>query len=129
LEFDLAHAEIQGRWFVWTAAGLTVHPVTLPEPEDTAPRSLRLRVSRPSAHIDIVLSADGWCDVSVRRPGSDDTVHERAQVESVEAFGLLLDRFVELITWSGALPESGSGTPRGQRSAAWVLGHDGNAGA
>jgi hypothetical protein len=28
LDLDKAEAQIRPRWFVWTAAGLTVHPVT-----------------------------------------------------------------------------------------------------
>lgn len=123
---DLARAEIQGRWFVWTAAGLTVHPVTWDGPEAGAAPRLRLRVSRLNAHVEVDLSADGWCDISVRRPDADATVHERTQVESVVTFGSLLDRVVELITWSGVRPDRASGAPQGPPSAAWVLGHDGN---
>src|SRR5882724_1535940 len=65
LDLDQADGEIQGRWFVWTAAGLTVHPVTWADHDAgrpaalvgrsdvTTPRSLGLRVSRPNAHADI----------------------------------------------------------------------------
>jgi hypothetical protein len=100
LALDEAEAEIQSRWFVWTAAGLKVHPVTWTD-HDAGPRSLGLRVSRPNAHADIVLYADGWTDVAVRRPGADAVTPETAQLESVDAFGRLLDRVIELITWSG----------------------------
>ena len=109
---------------MWTAAGLTVHPVTRADSDDTAAPSLRLRVSRPTAHVDVTLSADGRCGISLHRPDHDATVHEQAHVDSAEAFGLLLDRVVELITWSGIRPDHGP--PPGERSTAWVLGHDSN---
>jgi hypothetical protein len=113
LDLDRADAEIQRRWFVWTAAGLAVHPVTWTDHDAgrpaapvgrsdvTTPRSLGLRVSRPNAHADIILYADGWTDIAVRRPDAGTVIHETAQLESVDGFGSLLDRVVELITWSG----------------------------
>jgi hypothetical protein len=141
LDLDQAEAEIQARWFVWTAAGLTVHPVTWtddnagrPAPlvrrsDVVRPRSLGLRVSRPTAHADVVVYADGWIDTAVRRPGTEAVVHANAQVDSVDAFGALLDRVVELITWTGDPRDdrpSAPGTPaRPQRAAHWVLGFDG----
>ena len=114
LDLDQADAEIQRRWFVWTAAGLTVHPVTWtdhdagrPAPvvgrsEVITPRSLGLRVSRPNAHAEIVVYTDGWTDVVVRRPGTDDVTYETAELDGIDAFGPLLDRVIELITWSGS---------------------------
>ena len=141
LDLDQAVTEIQRRWFVWTAAGLRVHPVTWtdrdaarPAPlsgrsEISTPRSLGLRVSQPNAGADVVLYADGWIDTAVRRPGSESVVHASTQVDSVDAFGSLLDRVVELITWSGERSDhrrSGPGTPtRPQRAAHWVVGFDG----
>jgi hypothetical protein len=141
LDLDHADAEIQGRWFVWTAAGLTVHPVTWtdddagrPAPlvgrsEVRTPRSLGLRVSRPNARADMVLYSDGWTDVAVRRPDDDTVVHATAQLDSIEAFGALLDRVVELITWSGVRRDDRRSAPdlrpRPQRAAHWVLGFDG----
>jgi hypothetical protein len=141
LDLDQADAQLQRRWFVWTAAGLTVHPVTWtddnagrPAPlvrrsEVARPRSLGLRVSRPNAHADIVVYADGWADMAVRRPDADGVAHETAQLESVDAFGALLDRVVELITWSGVGTDHGRSAPdlrpRPQRAAHWVLGFDG----
>ena len=113
LDLDQADAEIQRRWFVWTAAGLTVHPVTWTDDDAgrpaalvgrsdvTTPRSLGLRVSRPNAHADIVLYADGWTDIAVRRPDAGTVIHETAELEAVDGFGSLLDRVIELITWSG----------------------------
>jgi hypothetical protein len=141
VDLDQAEAEIQSRWFVWTAAGLTVHPATWTD-DDAGPaaprvgrsevatrRSLRLRVSRPDAHAEIVVYADGWTDVEVRRPGAHGVTHATAQLESVDAFGSLLDRVVELITWSGVPKDHGrsaTGTlARPQRAAHWVLGFDG----
>lgn len=140
LDLDEAEAEIRQRWFVWTAAGLTVHPVTWNDPDDgpsaeqvgrsgvTTPRSLALHVSRPSAHVDVVLHGDGWTEVVVLRPEAEAVVRATAQVESVAAFRELLDRAVELITWSG-VPGSGRPTagkaPRPERAAQWVLGYDG----
>ena len=127
LDLDEAEAEIRRRWFVWTAAGLTVHPVTWND-QNEAPRSMGLHVSRPSAHVDIVLYGDGWTEVAVLRPEADAVVRATAQVESVAAFRNLLDRAVELITWSG-VPRSDSPTagkaPRAERAAQWVLGYDG----
>lgn len=141
VDLDEAGNQIQRRWFVWTAAGLSVDPVTWtdsdaarPAPlvgraEVASPRSLGLRVSRPNALADVVLYADGWADTAVRRPGAAVTVHASAQVDSVEAFGALLDRVVELITWSGVGRDhrrSGpGGPPRPQRSSHWILGFDG----
>ena len=141
VDLDQAVTEIQHRWFVWTAAGIKVHPVTWtdedagrPAPlvgrsDVTAPRSLGLRVSRPNAHADIVVYADGWSDVAVRRPDADDVIHATAQLDSVDAFGSLLDRVVELITWSGVHTDhrcSAPGTPaRPPRAAHWVAGFDG----
>ncbi len=141
LDLDQAQAEIQRRWFVWTAAGLTVHPVTwtdhdagqpapLVERSDvTTPRSLGLRVSRPNAHADIVLYVDGWTDIAVRRPDAGTVLHETAQLESVDGFAPLLDRVIELITWSGIGGDhrrSAPGLlPRPERAAHWVLGFDG----
>ncbi len=89
----------------------------------TTPRSLGLRVSRPDAHADIVVYADGWTDVAVRRPGAEDVAHATAQLESVDAFGSLLDRAVELITWSGVRQDHHRSAP--QRAAQWVVGYDG----
>jgi hypothetical protein len=139
VDLDEAASQIQRRWFVWTAAGLRVDPVTWtdrdaagPAPvveraEVTTPRSLGVGVFRPNARADVVLYADGWADTAVRRPDTDATVHATAQVDSVEAFGVLLDRVVELITWSGVgRDHSGSKVAPGpQRSPHWVLGFDG----
>jgi hypothetical protein len=138
LDLDEAAAEIRRRWFVWTAAGLTVHPivrtdqnvVARPSPpvggsEVTTP-SLGLHVSRPTAHVDIVLHADGWTEVAVLRPEADAVVHATAALESAEEFGDLLERVVELITWSG-VPGTGGASPpvAPARAADWVLGYDG----
>lgn len=141
LDLDQADAEIRRRWFVWTAAGLKVHPVTWTDHDEgrpaplvgrsdvTTPPSLGLRVSRPNGHADIVVYADGWADVAVRRPDADHVAHASSQLESVDAFGALLDRVVELITWSGIRNDerrSATGTlARPQRAAHWVLGFDG----
>lgn len=140
IDLDEAEAEIRRRWFVWTAAGLTVHPVTWIDRNDagpaprvgrsdvTPPRSLALRVSRPSAHVDIVLSLDGWTEVAVLRPSADAVIRATAQVESVAAFGALVDRTVELITWSGVPGNDGPAAksgPNSERAAHWVLGYDG----
>ena len=141
LDLDAAEAEIRQRWFVWTAAGLTVEPVTWTDPKDAArpaplvgrsevgtPRSLGLHVSRPTAHVDIVLHTDGRTEVAVLRPEADAVVHETAQFGSVAAFGQLLDRVVELITWSGEPNDDGGAAPSvpPERAARWVLGHDGD---
>ena len=141
LDLDQAATEIERRWFVWTAAGLRVHPVTWtdrdaarPAPlcersEISTPRSLGLRVSQPNAGADVVLYADGWIDTAVRRPNTESVVHASAEVDSVDAFGSLLDRVVELITWSGDRTDhrhSAPGAPaRPQRAAHWVVGFDG----
>lgn len=141
LDLDQAATEIQRRWFVWTAAGLRVHAVTWtdrdaarPAPlsgrsQISTPRSLGLRVSQPFAQADVVLYADGWIDTAVRRPDSEAMVHASARVDSVDTFGSLLDRVVELITWSGVRPDhrrSAPGTPaHPQRAAHWVVGFDG----
>ena len=130
LDLDQAAAEIQRRWFVWTAAGIRVHPITWAGDEtEGSAQSLRWRASRPNAQADVVLSADGWAETAVRRPGTDTTAHATAQVDSVEAFGLLLDRVVELITWSGPGPGRGhpaqTGPAGAERGADWVLGYDG----
>jgi hypothetical protein len=140
LDLDKAEAEIGQRWFVWTAAGLTVHPVTWIDQNGAAPdqrvgrsdvmtpRSIGLHVSRPTAHVDIVLHRDGWAEVAVLRPEADAVVRATAQVESVAAFGDLLDRAVELITWSGVPGGHGAAAgsaPGPGRAAHWVLGYDG----
>ncbi|MCA1846416.1 MAG: hypothetical protein LC792_25125 [Actinobacteria bacterium] len=142
VDLDEAEAEIRQRWFVWTAAGLTVDPVTWTDQTDaaaprprvaraevtTAARLLGLHVSRPSAHADIILRSDGWTELAVLRPGAVTVVHTAAHVESVEAFGHLLDRVVELITWSGVPKENVAAdrrVPRPERAAHWVLGYDG----
>ena len=140
LDLDQAAAEVQRRWFVWTAAGIRVHPITWSgreterppppvAPEAITPRSMGLRASRPNAQADVVLYADGWAETAIRRPDAAGTAHATAQVESVEAFGLLLDRVVELITWSGPgsrQRHSAPARPAGpQRAAHWVLGFDG----
>jgi hypothetical protein len=140
-DLDRADAEIQRRWFVWTAAGLTVHPVTWTDDNVGRPaplvgrsevgtaRSLGLRVSRPDAHADIVLYKDGWADIAVRRPEADAVANATAQVDSVDAFGALLDRVVELITGSGVPRDDRRSAPdvpaRPQRAAHWVVGFDG----
>ena len=130
LDLDQAAAEIQRRWFVWTAAGIRVHPITWAgrETDDAAP-SLCWRASRPNAQADVVLHADGWAETAVRRPDTAAATQATAQVDSVEAFGLLLDRVVELITWSGPGPgprHSAPARPAGsQRAAHWVVGFDG----
>ena len=130
LDLDQAAAEIQRRWFVWTAAGISVHPITWDGDEtEASAQSLRWRASRPNAQADVVLSADGWVETAVRRPGSDATAHATVQVDSIEAFGLLLDRVVELITWGGPGPGQRHPDPAGpagaERGADWVLGYDG----
>jgi hypothetical protein len=130
LDLEQAAAEVQPRWFVWTAAGDSVNPITWSggesEPEGITPRSLSWRASRPNAQVDVVLYADGWAETAVRRPGADATVHATAEVDSVEAFGLLLERVVELITWSGPGPRQRPSAPaHPERAAHWVLGFDG----
>ena len=140
LDLDEAAAEIRQRWFVWTAAGLTVDPVTWTDRNDarparrvgrsdvTTPASLGLHVSRPTAHVDVVVHPDGWAEVSVLRPEADAVVQATAQLESVAAFADLLDRAVELITWSGVPGSNGpaaSSAPRPERAGHWVLGYDG----
>jgi hypothetical protein len=136
IDLDEADAEVRQRWFVWTAAGLTVHPPTWAgqhDPPDATlravrsevqtPRSLALHVSRPTAHVDIVLHSNGWAEVSVLRPEADTAVHTTVQLHSVAAFGQLLDRVVELITWSGVPKDR---DPRQtERAEHWVLGYDG----
>jgi hypothetical protein len=94
----------------------------------TTPASIALHVSRPSAHVDIVVQRDGWADVAVRRPGADAVVRATAQLESVAAFGALVDRAVELITWSGVPKDDGPGArsaERPERAGQWVAGYDG----
>lgn len=130
LDLDEAAAEIQRRWFVWTAAGIRVHPITWTSDEtQRPPRRLAWRASRPNAQADVVLSIDGWAETAVRRPDAVATAHATAQVDSTEAFGLLLDRIVELITLSGPGPgqrHPGPASPAGAvRSVEWVLGYDG----
>jgi hypothetical protein len=140
LDLDEAAAEVQRRWFVWTAAGIRVHPITwtgheterpplVGRPEAGTATSLRLRASRPNAQADVVVYADGWVETAVRRPDVAATAHATAQVDSVEEFGLLLERVVELITWSGPGPgqrHPAPPRPAGQQRAAhWVLGFDG----
>ena len=115
---------------MWTAAGVRVHPITWSgrdsESVVVTPRSLSWRASRPNAQVDVVLYADGWAETAVRRPGAAATVHATAEVDSVEAFGLLLERVVELITWSGPGPRQLPSAPaHPQRAAHWVLGFDG----
>ena len=119
MDLDEADAEVRHRWFVWTAAGLTVHPVTWAEP----PRSLGLRVSRPTAHVDILLYGNGRAEVAVLRPDADAVVRTTVQLASVMAFGQLLDRVVELITWSGVPKDRDPGPA--ERAGDWVLGYDG----
>jgi hypothetical protein len=124
VDLEMAEAEIRRRWFVWTAAGLTVHPVTGRD----QPRSMGLHISRPSAHVDIVLHRDGWTEVAVLRPDADAVIRATAQVQSVAAFGALVDRSVELITWSGVPKSDGppaQTAPLPERAAHWVLGYDG----
>src|SRR5437762_8632257 len=95
LDLDEAEAEIRRRWFVWTAAGLTVHPVTWTDQngatrpgtrfgrsEVTTPISLGLRVSRSTAHADIILQSDGCTEVVLLRPETDAVVGETAHVGS-----------------------------------------------
>jgi hypothetical protein len=140
LDLDLAAAEVERRWFVWTAAGIRVHPITSAASETERPPplvarpgtstwSLAWRASRPNAQADVVLHADGWVETAVRRPDAAATVHATAQVDSVEAFGLLLERVVELITWSGPGPGQRHPAPARpvgpQRAPHWVLGFDG----
>lgn len=73
--------------------------------------------------------ADGWTETAVRRPDADAAVRATAQVDSPEAFGLLLDRVVELITWTGVAGDARRADPglpaRPQRAEDWVLGFDG----
>lgn len=107
-----------------------MHPITWDGDEtEGSAQSLSWRASRPNAQVDVVLSADGWTETAVRRPGTDTTAHATAQVDSVVAFGLLLDRVVELITWSGPGPAQRHSAPAGpagvERGADWVLGYDG----
>jgi hypothetical protein len=136
LDLDRAAAEIQRRWFVWNAAGLKVHPLTWTDQDNAirpvplvgrsevrAPRSLGLHVSRPVAHADIVLHSDGRTRAAILRPGASAVVHETAHLGTVAAFGELLDRVVELITWNGVPKDQGAAPERAPR---WVLGYDGD---
>lgn len=129
VDLDQAAAEVEGRWFVWTAAGIRVHPIIRAGAEAGEARSLCLRASRHNAQADVLLYDDGWVETAVRRPDATATIQATAQVDTVDAFGALLDRVVELITWSG--PGSGEqhGAPArpagSQRAAHWVLGFDG----
>ena len=140
IDLDEAEAEIRQRWFVWTAAGLSVGPVTWTDGSDArqarrvgrsgvaSPASLGLHVSRPTAHVDVVVHLDGWAEVTVLRPEAEAVVQATAQLESVAAFAELLDRAVELITWSGVPGSAGpaaSSTPPPERADHWVLGYDG----
>jgi hypothetical protein len=83
-----------------------------------------VHVSRPTAHVDILLRRDGWTEVAVLRPETDAVVHTTVRLETVAAFGQLLDRVVELITWSGVPNDREHG--RSERAAQWVLGYDGD---
>ena len=135
LDLDAAEAEINQRWFVWTAAGLTVHPVTWTDHNDAgaAPRvgrsevtslgSVGLQVSRPDAHVNIVVQRDGWAEMAVLRPGADTVVRATAQLESIAAFAALVDRAVELITWSGVAKDREC--QHSERAGQWVAGYDG----
>ena len=130
LDLDEAAAEIRRRWFVWTAAGIRVHPITWTgDDTERPPRRLAWRASRPNAQADVVLSTDGWVETAVRRPDADATARATAQVDSAEAFGLLLDRIVELITWSDPGPGQRHPAPArpadAVRAVEWVLGYDG----
>jgi hypothetical protein len=140
LDLDEVEAEIRQRWFVWTAAGLTFDPVTRTDQNDaspaqrvgrsevTTPGSIGLHVSRPTAHVDVVVHRDGWAEVAVLRPEADAVVQATAQLGSVAAFADLLDRAVELITWSGVPGSAGpaaSSAPLPERAGRWVLGYDG----
>jgi hypothetical protein len=121
---------------VWTAAGLSVGPVTWTDQNDPTqaaphggqseiqtPRSLGLRVSRPTAHVDILLHSNGSAEVAVLQPDGEAVVHTTVQLESIPAFGQLLDRVVELITWSGVPKDDAHHQP--ERAAHWVVGYDG----
>lgn len=122
---------------MWTAAGLTVCPVTwtdrhagrpaplLRRSDVTTPRSLGLRVTRPTAEAAIVVHSDGSASAAVRRPGVDDMTHENMQLDSVDSFAALLDRVVELITWSGPHKARRPDPPPAQRAVHWVVGFDG----
>ncbi|HYH51882.1 MAG TPA: hypothetical protein VEG38_20240 [Acidimicrobiia bacterium] len=137
VDLDEADAAIRQRWFVWTAAGLAVAPVVWTDQNDAtgrasrversevqAPGSLALHVARPTAHVDVVLHRSGSAEVAVLRPEADAVVRTEVQLGSVEAFGELLDRVVELITWSGVPKERGPHRP--QRAGQWVVGYDGD---
>ena len=125
IDLHEAEAEIRQRWFVWTAAGLTVGAVTRAD-RNEASASMGLHVSRPSAHVDIVVQRDGWAEVAVLRPGADAVVRATAQLESVAAFAALVDRAVELITWSGVPKGDGPDAHSvPQRAGQWVVGYDG----
>jgi hypothetical protein len=118
LDLDLAEAEIRRRWFVWTAAGLALHPVV------RTAESLRVQVTRPTSSAEIVLTAGGSCEAAVQRPDAAAVLHEATTVDSIDAFAVLVDSIVELITWSGVPQEPGCTVP--PADASWVLGHDGN---
>ena len=84
------------------------------------------RINAIFAHADVVLYADGWVETAVLRPDAAATTHATAEVDSAEAFGLLLERVVELITWSGPDSRRKPSAPAGpQRAPQWVLGFDG----
>ena len=128
IDLDEAAAVVERQWFVWTAAGIKVQPAAVSRAEPGESRSLRLRVSRHNAHADVVLHADGWVETNVRRPGATETAHATAQVGTVDEFGLLLDRVVELISWSGHGKERAhapAGTAGSERAGHWVAGYDG----
>jgi hypothetical protein len=129
IDLDQAAAVIDRQWFVWTAAGIRVHPIALAGAETGQPRSFRLRVSRHNAQADVVLYADGWVETDVRRPDATATTHATAEVDTVDAFGHFLDRIVELISWSGPGLESKHSPPADtagpERAAQWVAGYDG----
>ena len=61
----------------------------------------------------------------VRRPDATATTHATAQVDTVDAFGLLLDRVVELISWRGPGLDSKHSPPGPERAMQWIAGYDG----
>jgi hypothetical protein len=103
LDLDAAAIEIEGRRTAWSDVGFVVGPLTWrdiaqgwPYPlvtrsEAVSPDSVGVRANRGTVEFEIVLFDGGWADVVGANIDSGDIQVDGPELDSVEAFGALLD--------------------------------------
>ena len=108
IDLDRVADEFIQRRAGWTAAGLSVGPITWMDNEATWPRpvvtdrgeverpmSLGVRIERgAAAEAELVVYAGGWADLMLYGIGDEDVLGEYVELETADEVGPLVDRAV-----------------------------------